>query len=62
MANDNWTSLRSRKAAATRKARYGPDVFKKLGKIGGSRPKPKKIDDLPVVEQYEALESEKNIL
>lgn len=55
---DSWQTRRSKKSAETRKSRYGPDVFKELGRKGGKHPKPKKIDDMPVVEQYEALESE----
>lgn len=49
------TAARSKKAAATRMARYGPNVFKDMGRVGGKRPKPKRIDDLPMVEQYEVV-------
>lgn len=58
MNKNNWASERSKKAAATRKERYGPDVFKTLGSAGGKWPRPKKVDDMPVSEQYEALPSE----
>lgn len=51
----DWASERSKKAAATRKARHGPDVFKELGRIGGKAPKPKRVDDMPVAEQYEDM-------
>lgn len=49
------TSARSKKAAATRIARYGPDVFKKMGHKGGKVPKPKRVDDMPLAQQYEAI-------
>lgn len=54
---NSWTVERSKKAAATRLAR-DPEAFKKMGQVGGSRPKPKKIDDMPIAEQYEPLKSE----
>lgn len=49
------TAARSKKSAATRIARYGPDVFKELGRKGGKVPKPKPVDDMPLAEQYEVI-------
>lgn len=36
-------------------ARYGPNIFKKMGSKGGKTPRPKPVDDMPLAEQYEAL-------
>lgn len=49
------SSARSKKSAATRMARYGPNIFKKMGSKGGKTPRPKPVDDMPLAEQYEAL-------
>lgn len=54
----NWRTERSRKSAQTRKAKYGENIFKELGRKGGKVPNPRQIDDLPIVEQYEVLASD----
>lgn len=54
---NNWRRERSIKAAATRRARYGPDVFKQMGSKGGKHPKKK--TKLEEITPYEPLEPEK---
>ncbi len=54
---EGWATERAKKAAATRMARYGPDVFKELGRKG-RKMRNEKIDNLPRTIQYEPLDGE----
>lgn len=60
MTKDSWQSERSRRAATTRKARYGPNVFKEIGAKGGKHSKKKGANDLSNITPYEPLASENN--